>query len=101
VYSELHITAAAIHADFADDVDAQIAHRLVFPGGQSQRRCHGHGVTGVYAECVDVFDGSDNNHVVITIAHELEPVCFTSQDGFFNQDVSFWRCSKSATSNTL
>ena len=71
MHSELDITAAGVHTDFANDVDAQVTHLLVLTVGQGQRWSHGDRVTGVHSQRVDVFNGCDNNDVVITIAHEF------------------------------
>ena len=53
---ELDVAPARVHADLADDRDADVAHPLVLPVGQGQGGRHGDGVAGVHADGVDVLD---------------------------------------------
>ena len=101
VQGELDIAAAGINTHLADDVDAQIAHLLELAVRQRQRRRHGHGITGVHAQGIDVFDGGDDDHVVIAIAHELELEFFPAEDGFLDEHISLRRGRKPAAGDAI
>jgi hypothetical protein len=68
---ELHVGAAGVDADLAQHGDRGVAHDLVFLVRQRLRRRHGDGVAGVHAHRIEVFDGADDDAVVLAIADNL------------------------------
>ena len=57
------------------------------------RRRNGDRVAGVHAHRVEVFDGADDDDVVVQVAHHLHLVFFPAQDRFFDQhlgDRAIW-----------
>ena len=81
VDGKLHIRAAGIDADFAQHRDAGVAHNLVFLVGQGLCWRHGDRVTGVHAHRVEVFDGADDDAVVLLIADNLHLDILSSRSG--------------------
>ncbi len=69
---ELHVGAAGVDADLADDRLGGVAQLLVLGVGEGQGRRHGDGVAGVHAHGVDVLDRADDDDVVGVVAHDLE-----------------------------
>ena len=61
---------------------------LVLAVREGQRRGYGDGVTGVHAYGIEVFDGADDNHVVVLVPHHLELVFLPAQDALFEQDLA-------------
>lgn len=87
IHRELHVGAARVHTDFAQNGQRCITHDLVFLVGQRLGRRHGDGVTGVHAHGVQVFDGADDDAVVRGVAHHFHLVLFPAQQGFFDQQL--------------
>ena len=88
---ELDVAAAGVHADLAQDRDAQIAHPLVFPVGQRHGRRDRDRVAGVHAHRVDVLDRAHHHHVVVAVAHQLELEFLPAVDRFLDQHVGAGR----------
>ena len=84
IYCELDIAAAGIDANLANNSDTQVAHLLELTVSQGQCWGNRHGIAGVHAEGVNVFDGGNNDDIVIAIAHELELVFLPAKDGLLN-----------------
>ncbi len=61
---ELHVRAAGVDADLAQDRERGVAQDLVFLVGQRLRRGHGDRVAGVHAHRVEVLDRADDDAVV-------------------------------------
>ena len=87
VYRELHVRAARLHADLAQDRDGGVAHHLVFAVGKRQRRGDRDAVAGMHAHRIDVLDGADDDAVVLRVADNLHLVLFPAEDGFLDQDL--------------
>ena len=62
---ELHVRAAGLDPDLAQDRDRGVAHDLEFLVGQRQRRSDGDRIAGVHAHRVDVFDRADDDAIVL------------------------------------
>src|SRR3546814_7713665 len=62
---ELHVRTACFHADFTQHRDARVAHDLIFLVGQRQRGRDGDGIAGMDAHRVDIFDGTDDDGIVV------------------------------------
>ena len=84
---ELDVAAAGVHADLAQDRDAQVAHPLVFPVGQRHGRRDGDRVAGVHAHRVEVLDRAHHHDVVVAVAHQLELEFLPAVDRFLDQHV--------------
>ena len=87
VDGELHVRAAGIDADFTQHRNRGIAHDLIFFVGQRQRRGDGNGITRVHAHRIDVFDGTDDDAVIRTIADHFHLEFFPAQHAFFDQHL--------------
>ena len=87
VHGELDIAAAGVDADFADDVDADVAQALVFAVRERQcgRDCDR--VARVHSHRVEVLDGADDNDVVGAVAHDLEFVLLPPKDGLLQEHL--------------
>ena len=85
VDGELHVGAAGLDADFADDGDGGVAHALVLAIGERLRGRDSDGVAGVDAHGVEVFDGADDDYVVVEVADDFELVLFPAEHGLFEQ----------------
>ena len=84
---ELDVRAAGLHADLPDDGDRRIAHLLVFPIGQGLDRGDGDAVAGVDAHGVDIFDGADDDHVVVVVAHHLQLIFLPAEQAALQHDL--------------
>src|SRR4029453_18782259 len=84
---ELNVRTARLDADTPDDPAAEIAHPLVLPVGQRQRRRDGDAVPGVHAHRIDVLDRADDDEVVGAVPHHLDLELFPADHGFFEQHL--------------
>jgi hypothetical protein len=72
VDSELHVAAAGVDADLADDRLGGVAQLLILGVREREGRRDGDAVAGVHPHRVDVLDGADDHDVVGVVAHDLE-----------------------------
>ena len=84
---ELDIGAAGLHPDFPHDGQGGVAQGLVFAVGQGLGRGHGDGIAGVDPHGVEVLDGTDDDHVVLFVAHDLELVLLPAQEAALEHDL--------------
>ena len=82
---ELHVRAAGFDADFTQHRHRGVTHDLVLFVGQGLRRGNGDGVTGVDPHGVEVFDGADDDAVIVLIAHHFHLVLFPADQRFIDQ----------------
>ena len=87
INGELHIGAAGVHADLAQDRDRGVAHLLIFAVGEGLRGRDRDRVAGVHAHGVEVFDGTDDDAVVLVIAHHFHLVFLPAQHRSFDQHL--------------
>ena len=87
VDGELDVGAAGVHPDFPHNVDGGVTHDLVFLVGQGLGRGHRYAVAGMHPHRVEILDGTDNDHVVGVIPHDLQFELLPPQDGFFDHDL--------------
>jgi len=87
VHRELNVGAAGLYADFTQYRHRGVTHDLVLFVGQGLRRRHGDGVAGVDAHRVEVFDGADDDAVVVFITHHFHLVLFPADQRFINQQL--------------
>ena len=85
---ELHVGAAGLDADGADDGDRLVAQLLVGAVGQRLLRGDGDAVAGVDAHRVDVLDRADDHDVVRVVAHDLELELAPAEDRLVDQDLA-------------
>ena len=55
----------------------------------------------MHAQRIHVLDGTDNHHVVLAVAHQLQLEFLPSEDGFFDEHVGLGRSSQSATGDAF
>ena len=84
---ELYVRTACFHANFAQHRDAGVAHDLIFPVGQRQRRRDGDAVPGVDAHGVHILDRADDDAVVVLVAHHLHLIFFPAEYRFLDQHL--------------
>ncbi len=68
---KLHVRAARLDADLAQNRDRGVAHHLEFLVGEGQRRRDGDGIAGMDAHRVDVLDRADDDAIVRLVADDL------------------------------
>ena len=81
----MHIGPAGIHADFTQTRDGGIAHALIFLIGQRQRGGDGDGITRMHAHRIQVFNGTDDDAIIRTVADHFHFKLFPAQHAFFHQ----------------
>ena len=84
---ELHVGAAGFDADLTQHRHRGVAHDLVFLVGQGLGRRDGDRVAGVDAHGVEVFDGADDDAVVVLITHHFHLVLFPTDQRFIDQQL--------------
>src|SRR5262249_55981170 len=62
----------------------------VFLVGERLRGRHGDRIPGVNPHGVEVFNGTNDDDVVGTVAHDLQLVFLPTDDGFFNENFMGW-----------
>ncbi len=75
----LHVGTAGIDADFAQHVDGKITQNLIFLIGQGLRRGNGNRIAGVHPHRVEVFDRTNDDAIVLGVAHHLHLEFLPSQ----------------------
>ncbi len=82
---ELDVGPTGFHTDLAHHGDGGVAHPLVFLVGQRLRRRHRDRVSRMHSHGIDVLDRTDDDHVVIQIAHYLHFIFFPTDNRLFDQ----------------
>ena len=85
VDAELHVGATGFHTDFTQHRQRGVPHDLIFLVGQGLGRCYGDGVTGMHTHGIEVFDGADDDAVVVPVANNFHLVLFPADQGLVNQ----------------
>ncbi len=98
---ELHVGAARVHADLAQHRQGGVAHDLVFLVGQGLGRGHGDGITGVDAHGIQVFDGTNDDAVVLAVPHHFHLVFLPAENGFLDQQLVGGRQVQAAQADLL
>ena len=99
--AELHVAAAGLHADFTHDGQRGVAHGLIFHVAQRLRRSHGNGVAGMHAHGIKVLNGTDNDGIVVPVAHDLHLKLFPPQHALLNHDFGSGTRRKAAPGDLL
>ena len=84
---ELHVRAAGLDPDLAQDRDRGVAHDLEFLVGQRQRRGDGDRIAGMDAHRVDVLDRADDDAIVLFVAHHLHLELFPAEHALLDQNL--------------
>ena len=84
---ELDVRTARLDADLANDGERSVAHPLVFFVGESLRRSDRDRVARVDPHGVEVLDGTDDDAVVVAVAHHLHFEFFPAEDRFLEQNL--------------
>src|SRR5699024_5015478 len=85
LYGKLYIAASGKGANGAHHFDGRITQHLILFVGEGLCRGYGNRIAGMYAQRVDVLDGTDNDNVVIFIAQQLNFKFLPAEDRFFNE----------------
>ena len=75
--------------DAPDDPDGRVAHHLIFLVAERLRRRYRNAVTRMHSHGIDVFDGADDDDVVVEVAHHFELVLFPTDHGGLDQDLRY------------
>lgn len=70
-----------------NDVNSSITQALVFLVSQRLGRCNGYTVTSVHTHGVHVFNGADNDYVVVHVTHHLQLILLPTQQALLHQDL--------------
>src|SRR5262245_54346799 len=85
IHGKLDIRSAGLDTNLANNCDGGVAQPLVLAIGQSLRGGNGYRVAGMYTHWIEVFDRTDDNDVVLKVAHHFELELFPSDDGLFDK----------------
>ena len=85
VQAELHVGTAVFHADFTHDGLGGFADHGGLFAGQGLHGGNGDGVAGMDAHGVHIFDGADNDAVVLLVAHNFDFDFLPAEDGLLNE----------------
>ena len=96
IHGELHVGAARVHADLAQNRDGGIAHALVFLVGERQGRRHRDGIARMHAHRIEVLDGADNDAIVLVVADHFHLELFPTDHRLFDQHLFGGRGLESA-----
>ena len=84
---ELHVRAAGVHANLAQDRDRRIAHQLVFLVGQRLRGRHRDRIAGVDAHRIEVLDRADDDAVVRLVADDFHLEFLPADQALFDEQL--------------
>ena len=101
VDGKLDIGPTRVHPDFADDTQRRVPHELIFFVGQGLGRRNRNGITGMNAEGIEIFDGTDDDHIVLSVTHHFQFKLFPAGDRLFNQDLMRGRGLQAPLDNGL
>ena len=90
VNRKLYVGTTGFHADFTQYRQRGVTHDLIFFISQGLCWRNGDGVTGVDTHRIEVFDGADDNAVVVFITHNFHFVLFPANQRFINQQLIGW-----------
>ena len=79
VHTELDVRTARIHPNFPDAGNRGVAHTLIFFICQGLGRSDCYRIPRMDTHRVHVFDGADDDHVILEVAHDLHFVFFPAQ----------------------
>ena len=96
---KLHIGAARLNTDFAQDGNRGVAHDLIFAVGQRQGRCDSDAVACMHAHRVDIFNRTDNDAIIGAVAHHFHLIFFPAEHAFFDQNFGDRRGVQTAFNN--
>ena len=82
---ELDVRSSCLHTHLPDDINGSVPHGLVFLVRQGLGRSHGNAVPGVNAHGIHVLDGTDDDHIVHPVPHQLQLILLPSDHGLLNK----------------
>ena len=86
VDAELHVTATRFNADFAHNGNGGVADVLVFDIRKGLHRGHGDGIARVHAHGIKIFNGADDDAVVLGVTHHFHFNFFPAKHALLNHD---------------
>ncbi len=101
VDGKLDIGPARVHPDFADDAQRRVPHELVFFIGQGLSGRNRNGIAGMNTERIEIFDGADDDHIVLGVTHHFQFKLFPAGDRLLNQDFMCGRGLQAPLDNGL
>ncbi len=99
--AELHVGSACLDANFAHDGNGGVTHALVFNVCQRLNRGNGDGVAGMHAHGIEVFNGADDDDVVVFVAHDLHFHFLPADDALLDHDLGNRGGRKAALGDSL
>ena len=87
VMGELHVSAADDLYGFHDPVGLLLQTLLAFLGN-SQHGSGAEGISGMYAQGINVFDKADSDHIVVRVPDHFQLQLFPAQNGLFHQHLT-------------
>ena len=98
---ELDIRSACFHPDLANDRKTCIPHALVFFVGQGLGWRNRDGVSCMHPHRIKVFDGANNDNVVVDIAHDLHLILLPTDDRFLDENLGDRRKGQSVQDQVI
>ncbi len=85
---KLDVRSSCLYPDLPNDPDGRIPHPLVFFVRQGLGRSHGDAVPRVDAHGIEIFDGADDDDIVLEIPHHLQFEFLPAEDRLLDQDLA-------------
>ena len=93
---ELNVRAAGLDADLANDRERRVAHHLIFLVGQRLHRRDSDRIACVHAHRIEIFDRTNDNAVIHSVAHHFHLEFFPADERLFDQHFANRRHGKTA-----
>ena len=84
---ELHIRAAGLHPDLAQNRQRGIAHDLVFLVGERQSGRDRDRIARMHAHRIEILDRADDDAIVRLVADDFHFIFFPAENAFLDQDL--------------
>ena len=84
---KLNIGAARFYPDFPDNGNSRVPHVLIFPVAEGLGRGNGDTVTGVDSHGINVFNGTDDDYIVVSVPHDLKLILLPAEQASFQHDL--------------
>ena len=78
MYGKLDVGTACFHTDLPHNGDGRISHQLIFTIREGLCRGHCDAVTGMDSHGVEILNGTDNDHIIVEVPHDLQFILLPS-----------------------